>query len=313
MKKALVIGIDDYPSSPLFGCVNDAVEFRSVLETNGDGSPNFEVKLEKNVQTRGQLLGLIKELFSGDDAEISLMYFSGHGYSNDLGGYLVTPDAMENEEGVSMDELLTIANNSAIKNKIIILDCCNSGAMGTPAINNGLVTQISTGVTVLTASRDKQPSLEVNGHGLFTALLLDALRGGAADILGQITPGSVYAYIDQALGVWSQRPMFKTNISQFTPIRSITPQVPASILREITKHFPSPTDEYQLESKHEFTSEDADPEKVSVFKTLQKYEGVGLVVPVGEEHMYWAAMNNKTCRLTALGYHYWRLVNDKRI
>ena len=30
-------------------------------------------------------------------------------------------------------------------------------------------------------------------------------------------------------------------------------------------------------------------------------EGVGLVVPVGEEHMYYAAMNSTACRLTALG------------
>ena len=29
-------------------------------------------------------------------------------------------------------------------------------------------------------------------------------------------------------------------------------------------------------------------------------EGVGLVVPVGEEHMYYAAMNSTACKLTAL-------------
>jgi len=42
-------------------------------------------------------------------------------------------------------------------------------------------------------------------------------------------------------------------------------------------------------------------------------EGVGLVVPVSEEHMYYAAINSKSCRLTALGGHYWRLVNQKKI
>ena len=35
-------------------------------------------------------------------------------------------------------------------------------------------------------------------------LFVDALNGSAADILGQITPGSVYAHIDQSLGAWSQ-------------------------------------------------------------------------------------------------------------
>ena len=52
---------------------------------------------------------------------------------------------------------------------------------------------------------------------------------------------------------------------------------------------------------------------VNIFKDLQKLEGVGLVIPVGEEHMYFAAKNSKSCRLTALGYQYWRLANEKKI
>lgn len=32
--------------------------------------------------------------------------------------------------------------------------------------------------------------------------------------------------------------------------------------------------------------------------------GTKFVVPHGEEHMYYAAMNSKACRLTALGYQY---------
>jgi hypothetical protein len=30
-----------------------------------------------------------------------------------------------------------------------------------------------------------------------------------------------------------------------------------------------------------------------VFKDLQAFAGVELVVPVGEQHMYWAAINSK--------------------
>ncbi|MGF1573365.1 MAG: caspase family protein, partial [Sumerlaeia bacterium] len=45
----------------------------------------------------------------------------------------------------------------------------------------------------------------------------------------------------------------------------------------------------------------AKEKNVAIFKDLQKMEGVGLVVPVSEEHMYYAAMNSKSCRLTALG------------
>ena len=148
----------------------------------------------------------------------------------------------------------------------------------------------------------------------FTNLLIEGLKGGAADLQGKITPGSIYAYIDQALGAWDhQRPMFKTNITRFTVLRSISPQVPISILRNIVKYFPSPSHELDLSPEFEYTQPNSKQEKVRVFKDLQKYESVGLVVPNGEEHMYWAAMNNKSCSLTALGYHYWRLIKDKRI
>ena len=52
---------------------------------------------------------------------------------------------------------------------------------------------------------------------------------------------------------------------------------------------------------------------MSIFKNLQKLESVGLVCPVGEEHMYYAAMNSKSCKLTPLGQHYWNLVKSGKI
>ena len=57
----------------------------------------------------------------------------------------------------------------------------------------------------------------------------------------------------------------------------------------------------------------ADVEKVKRFKDLQKFQSVGLVKPVGEEFMYFAAINSKSCHLTALGYQYWRLVNENKL
>lgn len=322
MRKALVVGINEYPSSPLYGCVNDASAFASIIENNRDGSPNFDVRLFTNVATKAELKELIIELFEGD-SDTALFYFSGHGYIDDIGGYIVTPDFKTYDFGVSMDEILTIANNSKAKDKIIILDCCHSGALGTPKVDGGNKTQIAEGVTILTASRDYESSLEVNGQGVFTSLLLDALRGGAADLRGHITPGSVYAYIDQALGPWDQRPVFKTNISRFTSLRTIAPQVPITIIRNLVKYFPTPESEFDLDPSFEDTNSPdiehkviepyAKPENVKILKELQKLESVGLVIPVGEEHMYFAAMNSKSCKLTALGYHYWRLVKDRRI
>ncbi|MER3472397.1 MAG: peptidase C14 [Chitinophagaceae bacterium] len=322
MRKALIVGINNYPSSPLRGCINDASAFRSIIETNGDGSPNFDVKLVTDVPTKSELKRLISDLFSGD-SETALLYFSGHGFINDIGGYIVTTDYQPNDEGVSMDEILTLANDSKAKNRVIILDCCHSGRFGSPKTTGGKSAHIVEGVSILTASKDDEPSLEINGHGVFTNLLLDALQGGASDLRGHITPGSIYAYIDQALGPWDQRPVFKTNITRFTSLRSIIPQVPIETLRKLIEYFPTASHQFPLDPSFEETNAEdhkhkkiipyAKAENVAIFKNLQKLQSVGLIVPVDEQHMYYAAINSKACKLTPLGYHYWRLVKNKRI
>jgi len=322
MRKALIVGINDYPNAKLNGCIKDATSFATIIETNGNGSPNFDIKLETDIQTKSELKGLVRDLFTGK-SDLALFYFSGHGHTDDTGGYIVTPDYKANDVGVSMDEILVLANASEAENKVIILDCCYSGILGSPKIAGGKTAQIAEGVTILTASKPDETSLEVNGHGVFTNLLLNAIRGGAADLRGEITPGSVYAYIDQALGAWDQRPVFKTNITRFTSLRTVVPQVPIEILRKLIEYFPSPQDEFALDPSyedtndptvdHKFVKPHAVNENVAKFKHLQKYQSVGLVVPKGEQYMYFAAMNSKSCTLTALGYHYWRLVNDKRI
>lgn len=322
MRKALVVGINEYPTSPLKGCVSDASAFSTIMETHGNGDPNFGVMLKTNVPTRGKLIGLIQKVFHGD-SEVALFYFSGHGFEDNMGAYLVTPDASKNDPGVSMTELMSIVNDSGAKNRVVILDCCHSGALGTSPFTGNIATSIHSGVTILTASRHDEPSMEVNGRGVFTNLLIDALQGGAADIRGSITPGSVYSYIDQALGIWEQRPVFKTNITEFINLRKVDPKVPNEILRKIIRYFPQPEYEYALDPSYEDTNTPdvphsliephAKPENVAVFKELQKFQSAGLVTPVDAPFMFFAAMESKACKLTALGNHYWRLVKQKKI
>lgn len=318
MKKALVIGIDEYPSAPLHGCVNDAIAVAELLKVNGDGSPNFDVSLNLNVKNKAVFLELLERLFSGDD-DASLLYFSGHGSNS---GHLVTPDYQGRDLGVSMTDVLALANKSKSKNKIIILDCCFSGMFGQSQITQSNESILGEGITIMTASDKDEVSTESDGQGLFTSLFLEGLRGSAADITGRITPASIYSFIDQSLGGWQQRPVFKTNIKQFLSIRDIDPRVPKSILRKLGQYFESPSDYFELdpsfefsnnpEHKHELIEPYTNDENVSKLKELQLFESVGLVEPVDEEHMYYAVMKSKSCKLTALGSHYWKLSRDTR-
>ncbi|MDH2208417.1 MULTISPECIES: caspase family protein [Empedobacter] len=320
-KKALVIGINEYSSHPLKGAVNDAKIISELLKVNGNDETNFEVKTIFDVQSKSELLTAISDFYEVK-ADMDILYFAGHGYVNELGGFIVTPDHKRYDEGISMDHILSLANVSETRNKVIILDCCKSGSFAVPN-KSGSITPISSGISILTSSREDEPSKEINGHGVFTNLLIEGLKGGAADIRGHISPGGLYAYIDQALGAHEQRPVFKTNVTEFVKLRSVIPQIPLSVIRTLTEYFHSTSDNFQLDPSFEFTNSNdvshevkepyAKAENIKIFKNLQKLESVGLIIPEGEEHMYFAAMNSKKCKLTSLGHHYWRLVREGKI
>ncbi|HEY1920335.1 MAG TPA: caspase family protein [Streptosporangiaceae bacterium] len=325
MRKALIVGIDHYEHiDSLSGCVNDAHSVRAVLERNSDGTLNFAAPQvmtgtgATQMVRKRELKDAVRALFV-DDAEIALFYFAGHGHIDDTGGFLWASDAEAGDDGLSLQELMAWANNSRAKNKIIILDSCHSGAAGNNAIKQDLA-EISEGVTILTASTAQQYTFEEpgGGAGVFTQLLVDALNGAAANLVGEITPGSVYAHIDQSLGPWAQRPVFKTNVKTFVSLRRTEPPIPLAELQALTTHFPAPDYRFLLDPSFEperSGDESDDPElpepnprHTATFGILQKYVRVNLVRPVDAPHMWHAAMRSKSCELTVLGQHYWNLV-----
>lgn len=324
MRKALIVGIDYYAHlSPLYGCVNDAHLIGGVLGRHGDGTPNFDIKLltgtgAAQAVKKSELKDLVSELFA-DNPETALLFFAGHGHIETTGGYLITSDCARGDDGLSLNDVLTIANKSRARNKIIVLDSCHSGIAGTPPVA-GSAAELTEGLTILTASTAEQYADEQNGNGVFTTLFVDALSGAAANLVGEITPGSVYAHIDKSLGSWEQRPVFKTNVKSFVSLRNVTPSVILEELRRITEFFPSPGFLFQLDPSFEPETKGRDPGmpapnpvNTEKFSILQKYNRVGLLIPVGAPHMWHAAMESKGCKLNVLGEHYRRLVEKGRI
>ncbi|MCB9848520.1 MAG: caspase family protein [Phycisphaeraceae bacterium] len=324
MRIALIVGIDYYEhGGALYGCVDDAHVVKAVLDRHGDGAVNFDCKLltgtgPNDRVNRNALKDHVEELFKAP-AEIALFYFAGHGHIEATGGYLLATDSQRGDEGLSLSEVLTLANASPARNKVVVLDSCHSGIAGNPP-SSGNLAALSEGMTVLTASTADQYATEEHGNGIFTTLLVDALQGGAANLTGDITPGSVYAHVDQSLGAWEQRPVFKTNVRQFVSLRKVPPPIELDALRQIIEFFPGPGAEFQLDPTFEPESKGRDsdmpppdPENTQRFAVLQRYNRLNLVVPVGAPHMWHAAMESKTCKLTVLGEHYRRLVERQRI
>jgi uncharacterized caspase-like protein len=321
MRKALVVGIDYYAHvSQLFGCVTDAHAVKSVLEKHSDSSVNFGVELRvarsaKDAITRNDLKDLVEELFAGD-SEIALFYFAGHGHIETTGGYICGSECKRGDDGLPLGEVVTLAHGSLARNKVIVLDSCHSGVAGTHPVDQRTA-ELSEGMTILTASTKEQYASEKYGSGVFSTLFVDALNGAAGNLVGDVTPGGVYAHIDQSLGPWKQRPVFKTNVKTFVSLRKVHPPIALAELQRLAQLFPTPEFEFKLDPTFEPEMlgrpkgvPPPNPVNTLRFATLQKYNRVNLLIPVGAAHMWHAAMQSKSCKLTVLGEHYRRLVED---
>lgn len=325
MRKALIVGIDQYQHIDcLSGCVKDAQSVKGVMERHADGTVNFATPRvltasnESEAVNRKDLKDAIKELFA-DGSEIAMFYFAGHGYIENTGGYLCTTDTKDGDDGLNLSDVMVLANQSPAKNKVIILDSCHGG-IAAQHTNAGF-SEINDGTTILTASTATQYAKEGPEGGVFTTLFVDALNGAAANLRGDVTPGSVYAHVDQSLGPWGgQRPVFKTNVKTFVSLRTAAAPVALGDLQALKGLFPQQDYDFPLDPSFEPERTEAQKNDASmpapdvanntVFALLQRLVKVNLVRPKGETHMWHAAMNSKSCELTVLGQHYWKLVHQ---
>lgn len=316
MRMALIVGIDSYShASNLYGCVNDARAMKAALERNADGGRNFETKCVLGTDSaspilKSKLRDYIKKLFSLD-CGIALFYFAGHGHVEETGGYILTSDAKSGDDGIPLADIMVWANRSPAANRIIVLDSCHSGIAGSRTSETS-ISELKEGTTIITASTEDQYATEQNNSGVFTSLFIDGLNGSAANIVGDVTPSSVYTHIEQSLGSWSQRPVFKANVKRFVTLCKVPPLLELSELRRITELFPHAGYEHQLKPSYEGTETDNE-EHFDNFRLLSKYNSASLVKPVGTIYMWSAAMDSKACELTALGEHYRRLVERELI
>ena len=78
------------------------------------------------------------------------------------------------------------------------------------------------------------------------------------NLIGEVSPGSIYSYIDRSLGAWEQRPVFKANIKTFVSLRKNSPPIPITELRRITEFFSDPYEEYALDPTYEPDKHESD-------------------------------------------------------
>lgn len=325
-KRALVVGVDQYVRDfpALSGCASDAEAIQDLMQSHEDGDPNFECRLmgsgEQSQVGRDDLTSAIDVLLK-DDADMALLFFAGHGMAKSDALNLVVSEGTEVSPGVSFSMILEMVNNSPVDEVVILLDCCFSGlAGGMPAIAKD-VAVLRKGVSIMTASRGAESAVEQSGRGQFSVSLESGLKGGAADVLGQVSVAGLYSYVSESFGAWDQRPTFMSNVERVQTIRQCKPLVERAILRELPDWFDTPTSPHALDPSYEQTfpvpldATDLDryAKNRMMFKKMQKCVSNRLIEPVDEEFMYFAAINSKSCKLTNLGAHYWELAKNRRL
>jgi hypothetical protein len=194
MRRALLCACSDY-RDPAFARLkyplNDIDEIRHLLEeTELCGFEDIQILVNPGRGEAHEALEHLTADSSRDD--LILFYFSGHGkLAQDGSVSLVLNDTKENRlhsTGLLGDQLRALFNASRARQRVMILDCCYSGAVGEEGFKRAsgdaveVMAQQIKGTFVLAASDKFQPATECNEAkgSTFTSCLVEGVRTGAA-------------------------------------------------------------------------------------------------------------------------------------
>ena len=195
------VGIDQYAASDklqkLDNAVNDA---KGIIETLSNNTKSLFATVKSTALLDEQAgLAKIKQALiqvgkKAKPNDIVVLFLAGHGISIDGRYYFLPYDAKLTDNNLkeqikatsltqkTLSDLLSALPTARV---VVLIDSCNSGAFAVP----GSVMQSrawtgslgqNTGRFVLAGTSNDQEALDgINGHGVFTAVLLDGLSGKA--------------------------------------------------------------------------------------------------------------------------------------
>ena len=194
MRKALVVGINGYSSSPLRCCVNDATDVHAALQRMG-----FESNLVLNCDLDDFLLATREFVNSLLPGEIGFFYFAGHGTEASIlqaGRYnasnwliaLKMPEHRDDLPRFAVDAHNLLAEMEARKTRFnaLVLDCCRDDRLptGDRSLGRGLTSMDPKGSLVAFGCAQGQTTAErrTGRNGIFTEHLLKHIETPGLEI-----------------------------------------------------------------------------------------------------------------------------------
>jgi energy-coupling factor transporter ATP-binding protein EcfA2 len=236
-RDALVVGINTYQFLPgLNAPAQDAEAIAQRLQADGDfrvtrlpeviqaGQPRIGVRTGA---TLAELETALVKLFKPKGNNVphtALFYFSGHGLQKEAGiqeGYLATSDANPTAGfyGLSLFWLRRLLQESPVRQRIILLDCCHSGELlnfleADPGARAG------TDRLFMAASREYETAYEaIEGQfSIFTKALLEGLDPNRG-FNSTVTNYALTDWVSNALKGEMQQPLFENSGSEIVLTR----------------------------------------------------------------------------------------------
>ncbi|MFQ4135918.1 caspase family protein [Nodosilinea sp. PGN35] len=257
-RDALVVGINTYQNLPgLQAPAHDAESVARCLESFGECRvarlPEAITHQKPAISQRGVVTTALLEealikLFKPAGKTIpqtAIFYYSGHGLQRQAGiqeGYLATSDAnpAAGHYGLSLHWLRRLLQESPVSQRVILLDCCNSGEFfnmleADPGARAG------TDRLFMAAAREYEAAYESldSSHSVFTQALLSGLN--PYKVKGGIVNGhSLTDAVNRELKGELQQPLFESSGSEIVLTRmsgviSPTKDMPSPLLARLQK------------------------------------------------------------------------------
>src|SRR5687768_7849180 len=224
---ALIVGVDQYADTQittLGGASNDAKTLANALIRYA-GFPEEQVTLLASDQpaerqpTRGNILRRLSNLAAVVPSDgLLLISFAGHGIERGGQAFLLPSDSQVSNDvdlleqtAINVTQIKDRIKKIGVKQVLMIIDACRNDPVGRANADNPLTTAYTRGFNFDLRNREVQAfatlyATEVGRRayeykekkqGYFTWVLVEGLRGGAANQKGEVTLASLVKFLQE--------------------------------------------------------------------------------------------------------------------